>query len=219
MAGSTGIVFGAGVAIIARGGVGSELTTCIGVTRIVGTGVAIVAAKIPPAGTFPKLAGILHGAEVIVVAGQGVEGVYATLCRVARIGGAEIQVIAVNGPRIATDGTLADISSSARIAIVTVRPVGRVLATGGRVARVIGARIAVVAIYLLASTTVASHTLVEPCADIIIGARSFPGDMLTAAVREALVCCARVLVIAIGGGFADAGATRTVVPGGALVVV
>ena len=83
MAGSTGIVFGAGVAIIARGGVGSELTTCIGVTRIVGTGVAIVTGEFARADTLPQVAMVTGGADIFVVAGGTVEQVHAALGRVA----------------------------------------------------------------------------------------------------------------------------------------
>jgi hypothetical protein len=219
LSGRTGIIRGACVAVIAGRGVGNELATCIGVTGIVGARVPVVAAESTATGAFPLVAGILHGAEVIVVARQRVEGVDAPPHRVTGVSGAEILVSAVHGAGVATHVALADIAGSTRIAVVAVRSIRGVLAARGRIAGVVCARIAVITIDLRSRTAVPIDALVKTGTDVAIGARALPGNMLTTAVGKALVSGTGVCVIAIGRSLADASSIGTVVPGGALVVV
>ena len=134
--------------------------------------VAVVAARRQSAHAASPRAGVGRRAGVTVIAGQTVVAVHATAGGITSVVGAPVTIVAVNQPRheLAADpgrtavggagvgvitsrgsashagSNIALVAAGAGISIIASRVVGKVGATAGRVADVIGADVAVAAV-------------------------------------------------------------------------
>jgi hypothetical protein len=91
---ATGIILGTGIAIIAGIAVGDKGATTFRLAGIVRTQVSIVAGQGSCGNALAQMAVVTRGADVRVVARSLIQGVDTALLRVARIGGANVVVIA-----------------------------------------------------------------------------------------------------------------------------
>lgn len=115
---------GAHVAIGTRCIVGREDAADIGVARIIGAAIAIVAFQGRTRLTRPLDANVITGARVTVVTGQHVVDVLTTSLWVTEVGGAPVVVITVQLTARGTPAVGATIAYGTQIAIITGMAVG-----------------------------------------------------------------------------------------------
>src|SRR5439155_15165901 len=99
-----------------------------------------------PADAHAAGAGVGRGARVAVGAGRRVRRVHAARGRIARIVGADIRIVAVGGRAADADAAGAGVRRGAGVAVGAGRGVRRVHTARGRVAGVVGADVAIVAV-------------------------------------------------------------------------
>src|SRR5207244_591447 len=158
------------VAVVAGAGDGRVRAARAGVARIVGAGIAVVAAEAAVAGAGSIRAGVAGGAVVVVVAGGGGGGVHAPRVGPAGVVGAEVAVVATPW-RSDTPPARAGVAGRARVEVVTRRGVRRMHAPGQRVAGVVRARVPVVAAARGAASAPAARTGGAGRAAVEVGAR------------------------------------------------
>jgi len=143
----------------------------------------------------------------------------ATVVGVARIGSTDVLVVTVHRPAVATNTALANVPFGAGVTVVASGLVHAVLAPARPVARVIGAGIAIVAVELLAGYAASIETLVQTGTDVPVRTWAFPGEMLAAAIGQALVSSTGVVIVAVNRCIADASSRSAMVASGAFIVV
>jgi len=142
---SADIPGGASITVIAGHGVIVENATGAGFAGIAGARVVVVALEDPRGFAHTAGAGIAGGAVVAVIARPVVVLVNATLHRVAPVESAVVGIVTVERAHSLARPALARVSGGADVAIVARVGVVFVAAACGRIARVIGAQVAVVA--------------------------------------------------------------------------
>jgi len=181
----------AGVAVVAE--CGREDAAGCGNARVHGAGVEVVADNGRVNATSDRVARVGR-ALVTVVAGLGRED--AAEPRVARVGRAKTLVVAALRRARDACAIRADVVVRAEVVVLAVRGVGCVVTTGERLARVVGARVEVVAVddksdACAVGTGVGVRALVPVVAGCIVVLVD------TAECRVARVIGARVVVVAV----------------------
>jgi len=138
------VVFRAGILVVTGSCVEGELAPRIGVARVVGTDVLVVAGERAAADTFAKMAVVSGGADVTIVAGSLVHGEEAPCLGVTIVAGTNIVVITGEGQAGLTDAFPTLVGEGAGVAIVTLYGVGQIGASRSRVAGIVGAEVVVV---------------------------------------------------------------------------
>jgi hypothetical protein len=138
---------GASIPIIALNNVGSVLAASFGVTGVIGTRLVVVAVYAAGSRAETSITDITAGAGITIIAWDSIVGMFTSRDGIARIIGAKNTIIAIDSFWPGADTDIADISGSAGVPIVALKDVGSVLASCRRVARIIGTRLIVVAIY------------------------------------------------------------------------
>src|SRR5262249_54843653 len=140
------VVGGAGVAIATGGGIVHVEAAGGRVAAVVGANVVVVAIEAGPTHAGPVAAGVVRGAGVVVGAGGGIGRVDTAALRVAGVVGADVAVVAVQWRSTRTNPVQAGVGGGAGVAVVTGRGVVPVDTTLGGAARLVGARVAVLAV-------------------------------------------------------------------------
>ena len=145
--------------------------------------------------------------------------------RVAAVGRAQLAVVARDAHALARPAR-ADVARSARVAVLATGGVERVQAALERVARVVGARVLVIAIL---NGRRRAATPGEACACVLPAARAAAlgaarrpvrlGNVAAAGLRRAAVARARVAVVAVQAAAALADAQRADVAGVAVIAI
>lgn len=105
----TGIISGAGIAVITGSRIGSEGTADVGLTGVVGTGIAIITGQLPAASTLTQLAVVPSGTKVAIVARGRIQQMEAPLGSITRVRGTHIVIVAIQGRARLADPRSADI--------------------------------------------------------------------------------------------------------------
>ena len=140
------VALGAGVAVIAGGCIGDTHTTCLRRTGIIRTHVVVVAIHREPRHANTTIAMVAAGTEVLVVARSRVGLVHAALRRVAAIVSAGVAVVAGERRTVLALPSATDVSDRANVAVLARLGVGRVHAANPRLAAIVRAGVAVVAV-------------------------------------------------------------------------
>ena len=145
-------VFGSGRILVRAGrlervGLSHKLATDSGVARIVGTDAAIIANLALARRAGAGRTEVALGTDIAVIARVGVRDAYAALGLVARIGGAEVLVVALRLLAGAFAASVALVAIGTRVAVAAQNArLDAVLAARLSVARVVGAGVFVVAV-------------------------------------------------------------------------
>lgn len=167
-AGGAGVGGGARVAVVAGGRVGGVHTTSNRVARIVGTNIAVIAVQRRSTNTGTRGAGIGGGASIAVVTTSGVVGVDASRCGIARVVCTNVSVIATQRRSANASAQRTGVSGGARIAVVATRGVVGADTAGGRVARIVGTHVAVVAVWSRTTNASTRSASVGSCARVTV---------------------------------------------------
>ena len=135
---------GAGVEVVAGRLIEGVDTAGLGITAIVGTDVTVVALQCTLAQAGSVAAEVTGGASITVVARLFVGDVDASRNGVTGIGGANVLVVAPQGPNPLAQAAGAEVGDGAEVAVVARHIVGNRDAAGARVTVVISANIAIV---------------------------------------------------------------------------
>src|SRR5262249_39808183 len=146
-----------------------------------------------------RLTGIALCTGVAVVAGRGVVRVHASARRVARIVGARIAIVTIQGRAAHADPATARVAGRARVAIVTRTRGGPVLAAGAGITGVGRAGVAVVTVRGWAALAVARGALISRRAGVAVGAGEGIVCVHAPLIRIAGVGGARIGVVARRG--------------------
>ena len=196
-AGLAGVACGALVAVVAGGHVvGVDASLCR-VARVVRARIAVVAVD-GLADALAATARVACGAGACVVAGGHVVGVDASLCRVARVVRAHVAVVAVDGLADALP-CLAVVVFGAGACVVADRPRARELEVDAplrRIAGVVGAHVAVVAVDGLADALAARARVACGAGACVVAGGHVVGEHAIAGLRVAGVVRAYVAVVA-----------------------
>jgi len=193
------VVHGTGVSVVAGGGGGNKLATYLRVAGVFRTVVGVVAKKGYSGLATTQGALIVHRAHIPIVARVGIQLVGTTLQRVTRIVGARVVIVAILELIEDTPPALAVVAGRAGIRVVALVIVGHTHAANRRVARIIGARIQIVAVRRRAHQANAIHTFISHRACVAV--RATGGDLQVDAAGGgfAEVVCALIAVVAIEG--------------------
>jgi hypothetical protein len=140
------ITGGADIPVVARRLVHGEGATCGGITGIIGAGIVVVARSSAGEGAEAVAAQVSGGARIAVVTRGRIGGMLAPCFGAAEVVGAEIAVVTGHGRARQADAVCALVVDGTIVAIVTASGVGGVDAAAIRVARIICAGIAIVAV-------------------------------------------------------------------------
>jgi len=214
------IVKSAGVPVLATRIVEDKLATQSGVAGVIGAGIAVVANKVHAADAPAEMTVISKCTDVLVVARSLIHDEQAPQARVAHIVGAEVVIAALHRT---TEDALAAVTMvvhGAGVAIVAGRLVGDVDAALPRVARVVGANVAIVTDRDLPfQTSFRRVAVLRPVAEVsIVAQERFAIEAPDRRVAS-LKTVAEVGVAALQRRTSDASAAVALVPRGAHVVV
>src|SRR5439155_257701 len=196
------------VAVAARGSVRQRRVPAPGhrVAGVRGAGIVVVAVERRPGGTGARLARLAPVARVAVAARGAVRQRRAPAAgeRVARVRGARVAVVAVEGGARGADPRQARLRAVAHVPVAARRAVRhrRVLTAGHRVARVGGARVGALAVERRPGGAGARLAGLSPVAHVPVAARRAvrEREVATARDRVAAVRRARVAVVAVERG-------------------
>jgi hypothetical protein len=135
------------IAIVTLSFICSMNATVVRVTGVVSAEIQVVTNKGPGSHTLAGLTGINRSADIVVAAGGTVEGVDASLKWVAGIVGAGVLIVTLEGSGPNALPSRATVFEGAEIAVIALDVVGNVLTTLLGLARIVGAKITVVAEY------------------------------------------------------------------------
>jgi len=145
-ASAAGVGFTARIAVVTCDGVGSAETPRCHVAGVISAGVAIVTVGREPAYTCTRGTHVCGGAGVAVVTGDGDVDVEAASERIAGVGRTNVAVVTIRCSAANAGSGRAGVVGGAGAAIVARGDVGNALASGRRVAAVVGAAVGVVAV-------------------------------------------------------------------------
>ena len=122
-------------------------TTRIGVTQVIGAGVSITAILRAPTHTRSPGANICNGAFISIIAACTVGRVHASDCRVARVVGTEVSIIAIGCSGAHATSTDTRINQSTCISVIAHSNIGSVGTPRIRRASIICAGIPIIAVW------------------------------------------------------------------------
>ncbi len=145
-AADAGVSISTRVTIVTGRCVGQIHTANGRITGVVGADVGVVASHCDAAQTRAACAGLALGAGVAVVADGCIGREDATAKRLAGVVGADLSVVAGQATPAQADAALTGVTHGADVAVFAGKGVGRVATADPRLARVVGARVAVIAV-------------------------------------------------------------------------
>jgi len=166
------------------------------VARIVGAFVAVIAVERHLSDTDASLTTVQGGAHVRVVARIRVAEVDTAIERMAHVVGAFVAVVAVHRLGSKAESAVACVARRARVVVVAIRLVGRMLAAFDRVAYVVRAEVAVIAVERSSRLASAVKTVVAQSADVAVRAGRAVRGMNAPLLGVARIGCAYVFVVA-----------------------
>jgi len=165
---SADVGFRAGILVVAYRGVVVVDAAGTSVATVVGTDVSVVAVERVAADALAIQARVGYGARVAVGAWDGVVGIHAPSADVAGIIRTWVAVVAIDELGTYAYAAGAVVSGRALIGIVAFAFVRHILATRVRLARVIGARVVVVAGHLTGTDAFAQTAVVSIRAHVVV---------------------------------------------------
>lgn len=213
------VAVGAGVLIIARQRVIIENTATLCIAAVVRARVAVVAHKHFAGGAGVVLAQIADRAGVAVIAGVGVWVMYATVQWIATVCCTRVIVVTRQANARGAAAICAGVADRARVVVVASGRIIDVFAPGRRVATVVAAQIAVAAGRRLARDAQAAAASVADGARAAIATRDVVVDMRAPKFSVTTICCANVIVIAVGRATGQANGVFASVADGANAAV
>jgi hypothetical protein len=197
------VVDGADLAIIAGGRIQGIGTAGLGVTGIGGAWIAVIAIRWGTTQARTGLTGVARGTGIAIVAADGVGRVDTPDLRVAGIVGTGVAIITIQGVRRSTDSLGTLVTRSADVVVEALLFVVEMGTPGLWLARVVGAGIAVIAVELAGSRTLATTAQVLWSTRIAVIAGQLIEGRLTTAVGGTGIGGANVVVVAIQRGTGD----------------
>jgi len=213
------IVRRADVAVVALSVVGNMGAAGSGDAGIVGAYVGVVADELPRGYARAEVAMVARSTHVFVIAGDLVQRVNTAGRGIAIIRSAYVVVVAVLQLSAAALAAGTGLAARACIAVITGRLVRAMKAEALVPARVVGARIAVVAVQLGAADTLPVVTLVVDRARIAVAASAAAVLMDTPGCRVAFIRGAGVGIVAIQAAAREARPLEAMIARGACVQV
>ena len=148
---------------------------------------------------------IVDRALVAIITGEAVEVISAARGGQARVGRADVLVIAVHDRGTDAQAVEAGVSRGARVGVITSKAVGGVNTHAVRPAGVIRARIPVVTVLVDTWTARALEARITQGAQIAVRAwRARCGQVRAALIGQAKILCAGISVVALQGSDSDA---------------
>ena len=164
-----GIILGAEVAIVARDLIWYMRTTGLWIAAIVSAAIAIFAGQGAIRNARTQVTVVTSSADILVIAGRGIEQVQATLGGIAAIRGADIIVVASLQASEDASPPVAMVPRGAGVAVGTGGLVRGMYTRPGLVARIIGTDVAIIAVKLGTRDAEAIAASVADGAGVIIG--------------------------------------------------
>lgn len=209
----------AGVTIITSCHIGNAATSGCRLAGVIGTKIAVIAVGSGSADTRAAGANISGGTKVVVVAPTGVCSIHTPGRGIAGIIGTYVVVIAIEGGATYTLGVGADVGGCTNVAIVAWVRIGHLYTSGRRIAGIVGARIAVVAVRGRSADTGAIGARVGGGTGVAVVAKVGVGCMDTSCTGITGIIGTPVVVVTIGCRTADTHTIGTGVRCGARIVV
>jgi len=191
------VTAGAGVTVIARLRIGLEKTACIRRAAIIGANVVVITLQEPAVDASTVQTGIVYGAKISIVASPWHRQIRAAAVSIARIGGADILVVAIRDAAGDARPGLAAVAHGAGIVVCAGLCVGGILTTSDRVTRIVSTDIVVAAIEESTRLAPAIGTKITLGADIAIVADPLQRNKCTSSFRVARIARTRVVVLAV----------------------
>jgi hypothetical protein len=207
----TGIVGGAGIAIVTGHVVVGRGTSTCRVATIVGAQVTIVAVRRKATYAGPGVAAVARGTSVAVIASARNVDTETTTVQVTTVVGAGITVVAIKRRAPRTGTSAAGVGGSAGIAIIASRGIVRIGAARHGITAVIGTAVAVVTISGGTSQAYARQAGIPGAAGVVVVAATRVISISTTAGWLAGIVGTDVTVIAVPGRTRDTGPRRALV--------
>jgi len=172
-------------------------TSALGVTGIIRAWIAVIAIRCDPGRTTAINADVSQRTEAAVVARSVVVGVDTAGERVARVVGAQVLVVTIQGYSGLADARGAGVPRGAGIAIAAQGVVIDMHAARVHITGIIGTDVAIIAVNHRPRLASPLTALVVRRANVAVTARSVIAVVLATCIRVAVVCGADVAVITI----------------------
>jgi hypothetical protein len=195
--GITMVTHGTKITVIAIGRVGYEAATRLGIARIVGAGIGIIADQFATTDALSQVTVVTGTADTAIIAWGRIQAVDTAGGGVATVGRAHVVVVALGQPSMHTDPSSAVVAHSAGIAIAARSLVCHVLTHTAIIATIIRARVHIVAIVPGPRNAHPVQAEIPHSAGIAVVTSPGSGGMGTANCWTAAILGTRVVIIAI----------------------